>query len=265
MSRVAVLPQRTIACGLAVLTLGCAGQLLAQKSPPTVEVAKQALERAWQKLKPDAVAQRTVLFQDVTPGRSQAGSYPFRVTVLLHDYEKGYPPNRYYGRTCVGRIEQEVYTLEPDPFGGWNAQGRMTPNLNDTKCVNNPSEGVSSIPLASLSGSRAPAGQVAAAAPPATVGNGSSVAAGDYQCWGNGQPHPFMDFTVRGSNQYLGKDGKIGTFSFDPSTQRITFKGGSLDGVLPTGFYAIYHAPQGRPVVSFRSSSGSEATYCEHK
>src|SRR5689334_18953133 len=52
------------------------------------------------------------------------------------------------------------------PIGGWDAQGRMTPNLNDTKCQNNPADGVSSIPLSSLSGSRAGSGQMAPAAPP---------------------------------------------------------------------------------------------------
>src|SRR5437870_3875255 len=66
---------------LTALALGCAGPLCAQKGAPTVETAKQALDRKWQKLKPDHVAQRTVLFQEVTPGQAQAGSYPFRVTV----------------------------------------------------------------------------------------------------------------------------------------------------------------------------------------
>ena len=256
---------------LVLLTaLGGISLAYAQRSIPNVEIAKQSLNRKWLKLKPDSVAERTVLFQEVIPGQPEAGgsTFPFRVTVLIHDYEKGYPPNRYYGRTCVSRIEQEVYRLEPDSFGGWDAQGRMTPNMSDTRCQNNPSDGVSSIPLSSLSGSRAASGPIApgvAATASSGPAGGGGVAPGSYQCWGNGQPHPFMDFTVRAGNQYSGGDGKTGTFSFDPSTQRITFRGGSLDGVLPAGFYDIYHSPQGRPVVSFRNSSGSEATYCEHK
>ena len=97
----------------AVLLPGCVEQALAQPAgAPTVEAAKQALNRKWQKLKPDYVAERNVLFQDVLAGKADAGSYPFRVTVLIRDYDAGYAANRNYGKTCVSRIEQGVYTLE---------------------------------------------------------------------------------------------------------------------------------------------------------
>jgi hypothetical protein len=67
-----------------------------------------------------------VLFQGIVAGRGTPGHYPFRATLLVHDMDAGYPPNRYYGRTCVGKLEQEIYTLSLDDFGGWDAQGRMT-------------------------------------------------------------------------------------------------------------------------------------------
>src|SRR5437763_15338058 len=110
-----------------VILLIYSGHVVAQRTAaPTVDMAKQALDKKWQKLKPDHVKERNVLFQEVRPGRPQGGSYPFQVTVLIRDYDAGYPPNRYYGKTCVSRIEQGVYTLELDAFGQWDAQGRMT-------------------------------------------------------------------------------------------------------------------------------------------
>jgi hypothetical protein len=32
---------------------------------------------------------------------------------------------------------------------------------------------------------------------------------------------------------------------------------------MPAGFFAIYHEPQGRPTVSFRSERNSEAAFCQ--
>jgi Caspase domain len=89
------------------------------------------------------------------------------------------------------------------------------------------------------------------------------VAAGMYECWGNGQARTLMNFTVRDASHYAGSYNGTGTFSFDAETTRITFKGGSLDGVLPDGWYAIYHAVRGRPTISFVSEAGAAATFCE--
>jgi hypothetical protein len=255
------------------LLLGCAEHSLAQRAgAPNVEVAKQALDRKWQKLKPGGIAERNVLFQEVRAGKAEGGSYPFQVTVVIRDYEPGYPANRYYGNTCVSRIEQGVYTLEPDPFGGWEPQGRMTPFMTETKCQKNPSAGVSSIPLASLSGAPAQAapaqnGQAAPARPQTAQGGngGAAIAQGSYECWSSNRANLTLNFTIQGGNRYAGYDGKPGTYSLDAASQRITFKGGSLDGVMPNGFYAIYHAPQGRPTVSYRSAGGGEAAFCQKK
>ena len=240
--------------------------------PPTTDDAKQALNRTWQKLKPTYVSERSVVYQDIRAGRATGASYPFKVSVLIRDYEPGYPPNHYYGKTCVGKIEDEVYTLELDAFNQWAAQGRMTPEMSKTECRNNPSAGVSSIPLASLSGSSASTGQAApalqmpapapqTASPAAGAG---TLAMGAYECWGNGQAHLTMNFTAQGANRYTGYNGQSGTYTVD-SSNRVTFRGGPLDGVMPAGFYAVYYAPQGRPTVSFRSPRASEAAFCQKK
>lgn len=270
--------RKTTLCALkmvAVFLLGCTGHSFAQRGgAPSVDAVKHALNRKWQKLIPGGFTERNVLFQEVRAGRAEAGSYPFQVTVLIRDYEPGYPANRYYGKTCVSQIQQEVYTLSSDAFGGWEPQGRMTPLMTETHCQSNPSAGVSSIPLASLNGTPAPTGQAAQPAQPAQPaqtqtaqgGNGGgTVAQGVYECWSSNRANFTLNFTVRGGNQYTGYNGSSGTFSFDPGTQRITFKGGSLDGVMPRGFYSIYYVPQGRPTVSYRNPSGSEAAFCQKR
>jgi hypothetical protein len=94
---------------------------------------------------------------------------------------------------------------------------------------------------------------------------GGSVPQGVYECWSSGRANFMLNFSITGTHQYAGANGGSGTFSFDAGSQRITFKGGSLDGVMPQGFYSIYHSPQGRPTVSFRNSSGNEVAFCQKK
>ena len=252
---------------LPLIVLVAAGQMFAQA--PNVATAKQALEKRWQKLRPDGVSERNVLFQQVEAGRSNGRSYPFRVSVVLRDYGPGYPSNRYYGNTCVSKIQEEVYTLEPDQFGGWDAQGKMTPDLRDQVCKPNPAAGVSSQPLEALPGSPAPTGQPVSSAatetrPPSNSGGGGAVSAGAYQCWSHGQARMLLNFTIRGGGEYTGSNGAPGRYAFDPASQKITFTGGSLDNAFGPGYYAIYHAPQGHPTVSIRSErSGGEVTFCQ--
>src|ERR1051326_9137153 len=109
-----------------LVALACAPVCVAQR--PTVDDAKQVLTRKWQKLMQSGSIERNVVFQDVRLGNPADASYPFNVTALIRDYEPGYPPTHYYGRTCVSKIDQEIYTLEVDRrFNEWNVQGRMTP------------------------------------------------------------------------------------------------------------------------------------------
>jgi hypothetical protein len=107
-----------------------------------------------------------------------------------------------------------------------------------------------------------PAGEPAAtsaASGPAAAGD---VATGSYECWASGSARTLPNFTIRSGGQYIGSDGRSGSYALDAGG-RITFKGGMLDGVLPAGFYIIYYAPQGRPTVSFRNSGGSEVAFCQ--
>jgi hypothetical protein len=228
---------------------------------PSVEDFKQALTARLLKLKPEGMSERQVLFQKVQAGSS--GN--FRVTALVRDYGAGYPPNRYYGETCVGKFDSQEFTMAPDGFGGWNVQGAMTPPSGTRQCQQNPSAGASSIPLASLSGTAATANAVATEPPVATTqgGAGGKVASGHYECWANGQARLLMNFTIKSSSQYTDSEGKNGNYSVDTKTGRINFKGGGLDGILPAGFFGIYYEPHGRPTVSFRNSGGTEVTYCE--
>ena len=250
----------------ALLVVPVAGH--AAPPAPSVDTLKQVLTARLKKLLPDGMNERTVLFQAVQAGTPSGNTYPFRVTALVHDYGRGYPSNHYYGQTCLGHLDELVFTLSPDVFGGWEVQGAMTPPLSTRECKNNTAEGVSSIPLAGLQGSPAGAGRPAAAAAPAAGGQApaaaaGTVATGKYECWANGEARPALNFTIRSVAQYVGSDGKPGTYSFAADSGRITFQGGFLAGAMPEGFYYIYHVPQGRPTLSIRSSRGSEASFCQ--
>ena len=115
---------------------------------------------------------------------------------------------------------------------------------------------------APASAGQAPSGRTTLAQSGSGAGG---VPQGTYQCWSSGRANLTLNFSVTGANQYAGYNGSAGTFSFDATSERIAFKGGSLDGVMPQGFYSIYHVPQGRPTVSFRNSSGSEVAFCQKK
>ncbi len=227
---------------------------------PSPDVLKQVLTKRLLALKPDGMTERQVLFQEVRAGTATGGEYPFQVTAAIRDYGPGYPANRYYGQTCVGHFDKVRFALHRDEFGEWTVEGAMTPPLATRECKPNPSAGVSSIPVSALAGTPAPAGSPAAA--PVTP-QASGVSMGSYECWGNGSARMLLNFSIRSASQYTGSDGKPGSYSYDPSSGRISFRGGALDGVMPQGFYAIYHQPNGVPTVSFRSPGGSEASFCQ--
>ena len=100
---------------------------------------------------------------------------------------------------------------------------------------------------------------------PQTGSGDGTIPQGVYQCWSSGQANFMLNFSITGPNQYTGSNGKAGKFQFDPGSEQIAFMGGSLDGVMPQGFYSIYHAPKGRPTVSFRNSSGNEVAFCQKR
>ena len=93
-----------------------------------------------------------------------------------------------------------------------------------------------------------------------------AVSQGSYECWGNGSPRLLLNFKVTGNGKYSDPEGKQqGSFAYDPKSGAITFKGGHLDGVMPTGFTSVYHENKNKPTVSFRSGRGAEASFCEKK
>ena len=224
---------------------------------PGVEAAKQALDAKWQKLRPDHVKERNVLFQSVRYLGGAGTAYQYQVTALIRDYDAGYPANKYYGRTCVGTIQDLRYKLWSDGTN-WQVDGVMTPP--QSKCQDNPSAGASAIPLASLSGTPAATGRPAAApAPPRSGG----MVLGAYECWSGSSARMMLNFTVQPGSQYVDSQGKRGSFSIDPATSRVTFRGGLLDGGIPAGMYAVYHERNGRPTLSLRGRDGGESAFCE--
>src|SRR5438270_487298 len=81
-------------------------------------------------------------------------------------------------------MNERKFYLVRDEFGKWQAQGAMTVSMGaDLTCNPNPAAGVSSVPLASLSGTAAPAGTPAHAAAPAGAAN---LATGEWACYGTG-------------------------------------------------------------------------------
>jgi hypothetical protein len=233
-----------IACGIAVA------------QAPTSDAVQQTLTQRLMALKPSSAAERNVVFQALRPGHMDGGTFKFRATVLVRDYDRGYPANRYYGRTCVGKLDGE-FTMSPNGAGGWIVEGAITPSMDQTTCQPNPSDGVSSIPLSTLQGTVAKAG-----APPApALTAAGAVRLGSYECWANGEARMLMNFRIASTTQYVDSEGKSGTYAVNGG--RIAFRGGLLDGVMPAGFYATYEMVQGRPKVSFRNSGGSEVQYCE--
>lgn len=206
---------------------------LASAQAPTADVLKQVLQQSLLKLRPQGISERNILFQEVRAGTPHDTRYPFQVTLRIRDYEPGYPANRYYGNTCVSLMDKRQFDLSRDDFGGWLVQGAMTVTSGpDRTCQKNPSAGVSSIPLASLQGSAAPAGAPPAAAPPAPAaqGAGSALAAGEWACYGTGGRLLIgLGFRVVSGGKYTDLDRKdSGTYTVQGGT--ITFRGGHLDG-----------------------------------
>jgi hypothetical protein len=215
--------------GLVAMTLASATVMSAQA--PTADTLKQVLNQRLQKLRPDGYTERNVLFEDVRAGKG-SGDYPFQVTAIIRDYGPGYPANRFYGDTCVGRMDKRVFRMSRDEFGQWSVEGAMTVTSSEGRqCKPNPSAGVSSIPLSSLQGTAAPAGTPPPApATPAASGGSSALPAGEYACYGSGGTLLIgLGFRNLGNGKYTDLDRKsTGTYTVQGGT--ITFRGGHLDG-----------------------------------
>jgi hypothetical protein len=223
-----------------LLATALCGALVASSVPafsaaaPSVQTFQQVLTKRLMELKRDGATERQVLFQSVTPGRPNGNRYPFQANVIIRDYGPGYPANRYYGSTCVGRLEAERFDLLPDDFGGWMVQGRMTPT--NTECKDNPAQGASAFPLATLQGTQVSGN--APAAPPAAAPAGRTAASplhmGEYACYGNGGLLAGMGFKLAANGRYTDVDNERGgTYAYNAGS--VTFRGGFLDGQTGRG------------------------------
>jgi len=192
---------------------------------PSVEQFKQVLGAQLQKVKAEGTTVRTVLFQEVVAGNPNGGYYPFQVTAIIHDYSQGYPPNGYYGETCVGKMEKRKFDLVANEFGGWKVQGPMT--VLGPECKKNPTEGVSAIPLAGLAG--APAGHAQTEAKPAAP-EGGNLYIGEYACYAAGNRlMAGMGFQLEVGGKYHDVSGERGgTYVFNARESTISFRGGFL-------------------------------------
>ncbi len=220
---------RTPRLGIALVSLALMASTAAAQ--PSAAQFTQLLEAHLQKLKPAGTTVRTVLFQDVQPGKPNGGYYPFQVTAIIHDYGPGYPSNHYYGQTCVGKMDKWKFDALKDDFGKWIVQGRMT--VSDAVCKNNPSEGVSSMPVAGLAGEAAPRAAPVGAQPttPAVKEQGS-LYIGEYACYGvHTKLMAGMGFRLKTGGTYDDLDGKRGgAYIYDAAAATITFRGGFLGG-----------------------------------
>src|SRR5581483_5902059 len=203
--------------------------------------------------------ERNVLFEDVRPGAPTGNSYPFQVTLTVRDYGPGYPANRYYGDTCVGRMDKWPFTLSRNAFGEWQVQGAMTTSM---QCKPNPAAGVSSIPANTLAGApvQQARGNASGTAPtPAQVAQAmKSPMLGSYECWFFSSPRLGLNFKLQGNGRYVDSANHTGTWSYDAASSAIRFRGGALDGQAP-----IYRVPNGKPTASFRNNTGDEISFCE--
>jgi hypothetical protein len=113
-------------------------------------------------------------------------------------------------------------------------------------CKDNPSEGVSSIPLNTVPGTpvdKTPDKTAASPAPPAAAKDAGSLYVGEYACYGAGNRlMAGMGFHLKAGNKYEdGDGGRGGTYTYNAGASTISFKGGFLDGqagrnVRATGF-----------------------------
>jgi len=194
-----------------------------------VDAFKQLANKRLMALKPAEAAERQVLFQDVRPAGVNGNIYKFEASILVRDYDPGFPRNRYYGQTCVGKIQNATFTVSLNNAGEWQAEGVMTPPVRD--CKPNPAQGVTSVPLASLPGTPAPGGLPAGpGAGAAAQGKVGGLPMGEWACYRGGRTVVIAyGFKLQAGGTYTDLDNKTrGTYQV--SADSVTFRGGHLDG-----------------------------------
>lgn len=66
----------------------------------------------------------------VTPEKTNSGTTSFKVSAYIHDYDEGYPPNKYYGQTCVGKMDNYNKKARTITFIGGFLSGQIGKNLS---------------------------------------------------------------------------------------------------------------------------------------
>lgn len=225
MLRTFMIGRRHLAGVLAVaLSVSLSNRALGQTTRDFMRVFEAQLQRH----KPADVFKRTVLFREVRPGATTGGAPSFVASLTIHDYSPGWPPNKYYGKTCLGKIEHGTYSMLRDRLKEWTVEGRMT--TSDAKCVDNPADRVSAFPIDSLSGTRVGSSE----AFPSIMTKGVETFVpkmGEYACvLPGGRLAANRGFRLKGDKSYTDAAGaRGGTYVYEPFATTIAFHGGFLD------------------------------------
>ncbi|MEO8336106.1 MAG: hypothetical protein ABI664_14100 [bacterium] len=204
------------------------GAAAGAEDAPTTRDFMLALDAQIQRAKPRDVFRRTIVFSDVHAGAPEANVYPFTATAIIHDYNPGWPPQYYYGKTCITRIVGTRYDMRHDRFGGWVVE--MKSKMPQPECADNAKEGKSAVPLDSLRGTRV---GTSVALPESSTEKRVNVnlRLGEYACTypGGGLASKFR-FRLNRDKTYTDLEGaRSGTYVFDRFAGTLTFHGGFLD------------------------------------
>lgn len=195
---------------------------------PTAKQFMRVLDAQIQRAKPSEVFRRTIIFAEVSAGAPEGNVYPFTATATIHDYSPGFPPNRYYGKTCLTKIVGARYNMLRDRLGEWTVQGKV--KSPDPICADNPVEGKSKFPLDSIRGTRVgtsePLPELMTKKRPNV-----NLRLGEYACtWPGGRLASQMKFRLNRDKTYTDLDGaRGGTYTFDQFSTELRFNGGFLD------------------------------------
>lgn len=195
---------------------------------PSTRNFMRVLDAQIQQTKPRDIFKRTLVFADVSAGEPEGKIYPFTTTATIHDYNPGWPPEHYYGRTCITRIVRTRYNMLRDRIGEWKVE--MKAESPQPVCTDNPTEGRSAFPLDSLGGTRV---GTSLPLPELMTKNQVNInlRLGEYACvWPGGRMASQMRFRLNRDKTYTDLDGvRAGTYTFEPLSATLTFKGGFLD------------------------------------
>ena len=195
--------------------------------PSTTQVM-HALDFRLQQLRPLDILYRTILFDQILPGGPHGSVYPFVVSLTIHDYSAGWPPNGYFGKTCLSKLLKGTFTMQLTVAHDWIIEGPIA--ASEPLCRPNPADRVSAFPLAELPGRR-----IAKGAPPAEVKvkrSAGVLMSGEYSCvTSTGRMLDNMRFRLKLDRTYTDLAGANGgKYLIDAVAGTVAFRGGFLDG-----------------------------------